>query len=100
MFGWASENIKGVNFEFITAAETESNAESYSLKTRFENTKFIPGTRGFHSLRPLSRSKISAKRVSFDDEEQISEMFTGMTNVPTSNINEFNQGMFVAFTYD
>ena len=42
MFGWASENIKGVNFEFMTAAEIESNAESYSLKTSFENTKSIP----------------------------------------------------------
>ena len=27
-------------------------------------------------------------------------MFTGMTNRPTSNINEFNQGMFVRCTYD
>ena len=48
MFGWVSGNIKDVNFELITAAEIESNVESYSLKTRFENAKFIPGTRAFH----------------------------------------------------
>ena len=70
------------------------------MKTRFKNAKSIEGTRGFRSFRPLSRSKISAKRVSFDDEEQIFEMFAEITNVPTSNISEFNQGMFVACTYD
>ena len=48
----------------------------------------------------FSRSKISAKPVFFGDEEQIFEMSAGITNVPTSNINEFNQGMLVACTYD
>ena len=51
MFTYCTNNIKGINFIYISS---ESLIETRLLQSeRFKNVKAIPGTRDFHEFIPV-----------------------------------------------
>ena len=62
LFQFVQANLKGVNAEFITCDEW--NTEQSFLKERFLMAKTIPGTQKLHSFKPVSRSSIQVTEFS------------------------------------
>ena len=51
LFDWAGSNIKGIKFFYVSAAEVQEH--SHELKSRFESTKTVAGTRSHHRFVPV-----------------------------------------------
>ncbi|XP_047133454.1 uncharacterized protein LOC124811601 [Hydra vulgaris] len=64
MFTYCTNNIKGINFIFISS---ESLIETRLLQSeRFKNVKTIPGTRDFHEFIPVCHNEVKMKYCSDD----------------------------------
>ena len=84
MFEYCSNEIKGIQFIFITKCSNDLIREQ--LKDRYKLAKTLSGTRGYHHFQPINKYQIEAQIVSeqinpstrFDfqkDEESIDKKF-------------------------
>ena len=107
MFEWASKNISGINFFYVTTEEISNNAAKFDLATRFSSAKTLPGTRSHHSFIPTSNVELRMKRVSADKDfttirfgphpQQHAEADDESVSLQQ---NKFQPGKYVACIYD
>ena len=62
LYQWASKSIPGINFEYCTLEEHES--EKAQLENRFDSSRTIAGTRRLHCFIRNSRGSLQTKRYS------------------------------------
>ena len=65
MFKFCEQPIIAIKFIYVTEEEMEQTRKK--LADRFSISITVPGTRSFHQIVPLSKSIVSMKRVSDDD---------------------------------
>lgn len=96
MFKWATANISGIRFFFMSSADIQENAKSHNLESRFSSIKTIPGTRSHHSFITKGHNSIEMRRLSADDN--------GTTIVLTDHVVEdlakYQPGKYTACLYD
>ena len=66
MFKFCQQSINAIKFVYVTVEEMEQTRNK--LADRFSIATTVPGTRSFHQIVPLSKSIVSMKRVSDDDD--------------------------------
>lgn len=97
MFEWASNNIKGIKFLYISTNNVTYNAKRFKLAERFANSITLKGTRSHHCFIMTGNGQLMMKRLS-DDVHQTKE-FTSVVHNKV-NVDELQPGKFVACVYD
>ena len=59
LYEWARDNLQGIVFEYCNCVEYSEVKDQ--LETRFENSRTIPGTRGFHFFIPVSIDTVEVR---------------------------------------
>lgn len=72
LFAWAQENLPVISFVFVP--QEEIDAHETKLASRFLSLRTIPGTRSFHSFRPLSLTTVSVKTFSLSESETTAKL--------------------------
>lgn len=62
-----AESLDKIHVAFCT--HEEYSVEEVFLKARFENSETIPGTQKFHTIIPISKTKVLAKTFSNSTHE-------------------------------
>ena len=99
MMSYCVPNLQKI--KFINLLKDELDATKSFLETRFQLAATVKGTRAFHHFRPLSSTKLGAKRVSQDEhyalEVELNEDSENQEHVLQS---EIIQNQFVCAVYD
>ena len=95
MFNFCCANIPSIIFKFVKKDEMEQHRINHADRYR-EVENAIPGTRSYHQFVPLSRDKISAKRVSEDEQYECTHNFNAVLCLD----EEFVVGSYAAVIYD
>jgi hypothetical protein len=94
LYQWASKSIPGVNFEYCTLEEHES--EKIQLEKRFDNSRTIAGTRRLHCFIPNSRSSLQTKRYSISSSSKVERVTKLVTDLELEQVTGYvtckNQG--------
>ena len=67
-FQCATQNIVGIIFLYMSDEEVTSNIKAYELEQRYSRCSTVSGTRSHHCFIPQSKSTLSMKRLSSDEE--------------------------------
>ncbi len=99
LFRWASDNISGIHFVFVSKDSVEESKPDQDA--RFEHAKTIPGTRSHHVFVPTVDGNLKLGRISQDIE---TDMCTMVSNIGSS-VNQLqpvvpSPGQYVAAVYD
>ena len=101
MFEWCSQNIKGIQFYFVSTLDIDKHAETYKLEDRYLQSKTVCGTRSHHSFIPVSQYQLEMRRISED------LLFTLVNVRPceevltlTHDYSTFQPGKYIACLYD
>ena len=62
LYNWACSSLKSINFSYCSCAEYFEVEDQ--LKTRFNNSRTVPGTRQYHSYIPKSLEMVEVRRYS------------------------------------
>ena len=95
VFTFCKEEIKGIEFIFISQADMEITR--MTLEPCYTNAKTVPGTRSFHHFVPLSASCIGTKRISMDQNYALQFNFL---STPASEPIVLSVNSFVVCLYD
>ena len=103
LYKWASENIKGISFRYVSTEDVAQNCEHYGLSERFEAAKKLVKTRSHHCYIPISENELKMKRVSSDasftqvsTKEEVQQCAT-LNQIPFSSLIP---GKYIACIYD
>lgn len=105
LFEWASANIHGIHFFFLSTEDIQSHESSFALENRYSTVKTIVGTRSHHSFVPLSRETMQMKRISSDSICSIIHLNFPVlerhsSQIIVKNDDLYQPGRYVACTYD
>ena len=64
---WATKNIKGVYFFYISSENVNATCVKFDLDKRYSFGSTTDGTRSHHNFIPVSMNSIEMRRISFDD---------------------------------
>ena len=59
MFNFCKDNIKGINFIYLSKDEVDATRAKFA--ERLNNIKTIPGARSFHKFIPITPNEIGVK---------------------------------------
>ena len=66
MFLWYKNNIKVIQFLFLSHSDVENHVSELKLEERYESWPTVPGTRSYLMYVFTSISTVEMRRVSFD----------------------------------
>ena len=69
LFVWAEKNVRGINFSFTSNEDYRKECDL--LRSRYQKTKPISGTRTLHAFIPVSKSQALVKDYSLSHENKI-----------------------------
>ena len=95
MFCYCKENIKEINFFFIT--KEQIGVTRNALNKRFEGAIPVPGTRSFHQFDHIGGTKLAVKRCSEDQTYTLQHDVLGQKNIEVLGFAVFE---YVACVYD
>ena len=95
LFEWATKNIKGINFFYISSENVHASCVKFGLDKRYSFGIMIDGTRSHYSFIPVSMNSIEKQRISFDDT--FSHVIFGHIDTDTSMLQP---GRYIACLYD
>ena len=84
LYQWASSSIPGVNFEYCTLEEYDS--EKTQLEKRFDNSRTIAGTRRLHCFIPNSRDSLQTKRYSISSCSKVERVTKLETDIELEQV--------------
>ena len=98
MLDYCRKSIKGIQFTYIPKEEMELARNR--LADRFSTTTTIPGTRSFHQYVPTSKSTISMKRVSDDDDFSLTYDFINKRKCKRNQTENVKISQYILCKYD
>ena len=72
MFNFCKDNIEGINFIYLSKDEVDATRSVFAK--RFDNIKYIPGTRSFHRFIPITPNEIG-NDINFGNDVFVPEFF-------------------------
>ena len=112
MYKWATGNIQGIHFFYVTSEDIQQNASVFNLEHRFSTAKTVVGTRSHHSFIPLSSTQMEMRRISADQictsvymgaeaDKPADQGMQGEAGTPWSaGLSLYQPGRYVACVYD
>lgn len=102
LYAWASKNIIGISFFFVSANDVKENEISFALEDRYSTIKKIPGTRSHHAFMVTADGNLQMKRISVDTTNSITNLNIDIVEdkEPVNNTDSYQPGQYVACLYD
>jgi len=102
LYTWASKNISGISFFFVSAEDIKQHEVRFCLEERYSKIKTIPGTRSHHAFLPTPEGSLQMKRVSADAIYTIVRVGIETVDAESRAVDDeaYQPGLYIACVYD